>query len=291
MKIRTFVRLLFAVILVIPFIAQAAETLILTAPPRETPAAGQKLYGPLAAEISKLIGQPVRYQYPGLYMGDWGTYTHRMQEGKFAFIFDGPQFVSWRMKYLHDIPLVSLPGNLGYLVATNNPNIRSIHQLVGDPVCGIDSPNLLTLSFLSLFKEPLLQPSIVAIDSGGMPAIYKAQKAGQCSTAIYRRSFFMHHLNAAQRAKLRVIYRSQLDLPNQTLTVSTKVPAKARARIIAALTSTAGSKPALPILNRFAKGATHFIPVNPADFKGLADLLTPLGPISGWVPATKKNTS
>ena len=290
MTTRILARLVLAVMMATPLIAHATAPLILTAPPRETPAAGKKLYGPLAAEISKLIGQPVIYQYPGLYMGDWGTYTHRMQQGKFAFVFDGPQFVAWRMVYLHDIPLVSLPGHLGYLIVTVNPNINSIQQLIGDRVCGIDSPNLLTLSFLSLFKDPLQQPTIVAIDSGGMPAIYKAQMSVQCKTAIYRDSFYMHHLNDTQRAKLRVIYRSNLNLPNQTLTVSSQVDAKARARIIAALTSTNGATPALPILNRFAKGASHFIASDPEDFKGLSSLLTPLGPISGWVPSNNQNT-
>lgn len=267
-----------------PALAIAAKPLILTAPPRESPEAAKRLYDPLAQELSKLVGEPVVYQYPGLYMGDWGTYNHRMQMGDFTFVFDGPQFVSWRMKYLHDIPLVSLPGHLGYVVVTTSAQVTSLNDLIGSRVCGIDSPNLLTMSFLSLYKDPLQQPTLVAIDNGGMMAIYKAQMAGKCGTAIYRDSFFKRHLNDAQRSKLRVIYTSSRNMPNQTLTASPDVPIAARARIIAALTTPQGAQAATPIFNRFAKGATHFIPANPAAFKDLWNLLTPLGWVSGWVP-------
>lgn len=286
MTTRLLARLLLAILVATPLLAHAAIPLILTAPPRETPAAAKKLYGPLAADLSKLIGRPVIYQYPGLYMGDWSTYTHRMQQGKFDLVFDGPQFVAWRMKYLHDIPLVSLPGHLDYVIATNNPNIKSMRQLIGRRVCGIDSPNLLTLSFLSLFRDPMLQPTIVAVDSGGMTAIYKAQLSGRCATAIYRESYFEHHLNKIQSSRLRVIYRSKLNMPNQTLTVSQAVSAKIRDRIVAQLTTTAGAKSAMPILNRFAKGATHFIASKHENFKGLANLLTAFGTVSGWVPSS-----
>ncbi|OBS08628.1 phosphate/phosphite/phosphonate ABC transporter substrate-binding protein [Acidihalobacter prosperus] len=284
MTIRKLARLLLAFALAAPAFARAAEPLILTAPPRETRAAAEKLYGPLAKELTQLVGQPVVYRYPGLYMGDWGTYSHRMQKGEFTFVFDGPQFVSWRMKYLHDIPLVSLPGHLGYVVATDNVQVKSIRDLIGSHVCGLDSPNLLTLSFMSQFSDPLQQPILVAIDSGGFPAIYRAQLAGKCDTAIYRDSYYMHHLSDVQRSKLRVVYSSTGKLPNQSLTVSPSVPPAVRARIVAALTTTEGAKPAERIFKRFAKGASHFVPAVPAAFDNVYKLLTPLGWVSGWVP-------
>lgn len=291
MNTRTFPRMLLACLLVAPSLVQAAQPLILTAPPRETPAAAEQLYGPLAAELTKLVGQPVVYKYPGLYMGDWGTYSHRMQKGAFTFVFDGPQFVSWRMKYLHDVPLVSLPGHLAYVVVTSNPQINALKDLIGSRVCGLDSPNLLTLSFMSRYSDPLQQPIIVAIDSGGFPAIYRAQLAGKCDTAIYRDSYFKHHLSTVQRSKLRVIYTSTTPMPNQTLTASPDIPAAARARIIAALSNPESAKPAAPIFHRFAKGATHFIPADPTAFQGLYELLTPLGWVSGWVPKPDPNAS
>ncbi|WP_455380420.1 phosphate/phosphite/phosphonate ABC transporter substrate-binding protein [Acidihalobacter prosperus] len=288
MKIRNLAQLLILITSIPGLVpaSYAASSLIFTAPPRETPAAARKLYGPLAKKLSQLVGRKVVYKYPGLYIGDWGTYSHHMQQGKYAFVFDGPQFVSWRMKYLHDIPLVSLPGHLGYLVATDNPDVKSMKNLIGNRVCGIDSPNLLTLSFLSKFSDPVQQPVIIAIDSGGMPAIHRAQLAGKCHTAIYRDSYFEHHLSASERSKLRVIYRSPRNMPNQTITASPSISPAARQRIIAALTNPKHAKAASGIFTRFAKGATHFVAANPADFKGLYKLLTPLGSISGWVPGS-----
>lgn len=288
MKIRNLAQLLIftATIPILVHADTAQPPLIFTAPPRETPAAAKKLYSPLAKKLTQLVGRKVVYKYPGLYIGDWGTYSHQMQQGKYTFVFDGPQFVSWRMKYLHDIPLASLPGHLGYLIATDNPDVKSLKNLIGNRVCGIDSPNLLTISFLSKFSDPVQQPVLIAIDSGGMPAIHRAQLAGKCHTAIYRDSYFEHHLSTSERSKFRVIYRSPRNLPNQTLTAGPNISPAARHRIITALTNAKQAKAAVGVFKRFAKGATHFVAAKPSDFKGLYKLLTPLGSISGWVPGS-----
>ena len=42
----------------------AVADLVLTAPPRENAAKGQELYGPIADELTKLLGEKVIYQQP-----------------------------------------------------------------------------------------------------------------------------------------------------------------------------------------------------------------------------------
>ena len=41
-----------------------AQGLILSAPPRETPEAGMKMYGPIAQSLSKTLDVNVTYQHP-----------------------------------------------------------------------------------------------------------------------------------------------------------------------------------------------------------------------------------
>ncbi|MEJ2398266.1 MAG: PhnD/SsuA/transferrin family substrate-binding protein [Gammaproteobacteria bacterium] len=74
----------------------SAQDLILTAPPREKPAAGQKQYGPLAAYLTKLFGHKVKYVFPG----NWLKYQRDMRNDKYDIIFDGPHFISWRILHL-----------------------------------------------------------------------------------------------------------------------------------------------------------------------------------------------
>ncbi|KPJ93231.1 MAG: hypothetical protein AMJ53_07800, partial [Gammaproteobacteria bacterium SG8_11] len=65
--------------------------LILSAPPRELPEAGLKLYGPLASHLSELLGEKVIYQHPN----NWLEYQRDLRRGVYDIVFDGPHFVSW----------------------------------------------------------------------------------------------------------------------------------------------------------------------------------------------------
>ncbi|MGD8644542.1 MAG: phosphate/phosphonate ABC transporter substrate-binding protein, partial [Chromatiales bacterium] len=45
-------------VLAAPLSGVAQEQLILTAPPRESPEAGERMYGPLARQLTELLGRP-----------------------------------------------------------------------------------------------------------------------------------------------------------------------------------------------------------------------------------------
>ncbi|MDH5777459.1 MAG: phosphate/phosphite/phosphonate ABC transporter substrate-binding protein, partial [Gammaproteobacteria bacterium] len=68
----------------------------MTAPPRESKEAGNKLYTPLANHLSKLLNAKVVYQHPG----NWLNYQRDMREDKYDIVFDGPHFISWRLEHL-----------------------------------------------------------------------------------------------------------------------------------------------------------------------------------------------
>ena len=76
--------------LLLLFQSAIAKDLILTAPPREKPEAGQKLYGPIASYLTKLLGKKVVYKHPQ----NWLNYQHEMRHDKYDIVFDGPHFIS-----------------------------------------------------------------------------------------------------------------------------------------------------------------------------------------------------
>ena len=254
-----------------------AADLILTSPPRETKEAGEKLFGPLASHLSKLLNINVIYQHPG----NWLNYQREMRDDKYDIVFDGPHFISWRMEHLkHDV-LVKLPGELEfYLVADkNNNDLTSLEQLVGKKICGISPPNLSTLTVLDRFRNPVRQPVIKGI-KGGMPGVYKAFKDGQCPTAILRTTFFKKKLKQEDRDKLKILFQSA-PLPNQAISVSRRLTATHKNRMLQSLTLGDGTKPADAIVKRFGgKKAKSFVPANRDEYKGHNQLLE--GVIFGW---------
>ena len=129
-----------------------AKDLILTAPPRESAEAGQKIYGPIAAHLTKLLGSKVVYEHPA----NWIAYQRDMRNDKFDIVFDGPHFVSWRIAHLGHQVLVKLPGNLQFVLLTDKDSKKynKADDLIGKNICGISPPNLSTLSVLDYYRNP-----------------------------------------------------------------------------------------------------------------------------------------
>jgi ABC-type phosphate/phosphonate transport system substrate-binding protein len=266
--------LLFGLLVFSPLIF--AQDLILTAPPREKPADGQKQYGPLADYLTKLWGRKVVYVHPG----NWLKYQRDMREDKYDVIFDGPHFISWRMLHLGNEVVVQLPGALEfYLMAKKNDDkLNSIDDLVAKEFCGVPPPNLASLSIIAAFPNPVRQPVIKGIRGAGA-AVFKAFMDGQCSAAVLRTAFYKKGLTDEQRAQVKIIYASK-PYPNQGITVSKRVTARERSLMVQALTVGDGVKATQPILKRFGGKATHFIPAKHDDYVGINTLLE--GVIFGW---------
>ncbi|WP_455203153.1 PhnD/SsuA/transferrin family substrate-binding protein, partial [Kaarinaea lacus] len=148
------------------FASFASAELILSAPPRENPSVGEKLYGPLASHLTELLGEKVVYQHPH----NWLEYQRDIRRGVYDIVFDGPHFVSWRLEHLkHDV-LVKLPGTLEFVVVIHDDNdeIKSMKDLIGKKVCAIPPPNLATLTLIEQFNNPVRQPIIWGVNGGFM---------------------------------------------------------------------------------------------------------------------------
>jgi len=253
--------------------------LVLSAPPRESAADGLKQYGPLADQLSEILGEKVTYQQPK----GWMYYQRDMRADKYDIIFDGPHFMSWRIKQFGHIPVAKLPGKLGFVVITkknikgfNNREVNTIDDLMNVTVCSIAPPNLSSLTVLSKYEDPVSLPMMVPV-KGGMNGVYKAFKSGKCKAAILRDKFYAKKVSEQERAELKIIFKSD-PVANQGITVSTRVNEEQRTIIAATLTE-AGSG-ITPTLKRFSPKSDKMLFTDKADFDGYYELL--VGVVYGW---------
>lgn len=256
-----------------------AKDLILSAPPRENAEAGMKLYGPVAAHLTKLLGVKVSYEHPG----NWLKYQREMRNDKYDIVFDGPHFIAWREAHLGHEALIKLPGKLQFMLVTDKDSelIKEPNDLIGKNICGISPPNLSTLSVLDYFRNPVRQPVIKGI-KGGMGKVYKSlavKDKKKCDAAVLRTAFHKKKLKPEQKAVIKTIFKSKV-MPNQGVSVSPRVSLELKLRMKKSLTIGEGVESTKGILKRFAGKSKSFIPVSEKEYVGYNDLLE--GVIFGW---------
>lgn len=265
-----FVTFLFLVL----FINSANAELIFTAPPRENAEKASKLYGPLAEQLSNVIGERVIYKQPS----GWFDYARNMRDGKYDIVFDGPHFAAWRVKNLKHIPIATLPGNLNFLLVTrkSSSSINTIRDLTGKKICGLLSPNLGTNLVFDSFNNPVLQPIIHEV-KGGMKHVYKSFKQRKCDAAILRDAAYFR-LPKSEKAQLKILMKTR-PMPNQTITVSTRLRENAN-KIAQFMVSRDGAQAAENILSRYSKKKKYFESTSVNNYSGIEDLLE--GVVFGW---------
>ena len=256
--------------------AFADNTLILSAPPRETQDAGNKQYEITASFISQILGKPVKYEHPR----NWLNYQNDMRNDKYDIVFDGPHFASWRMVHLGHDMLAKLPGKLQFylLTAADNTQINSADDLIGKKICGISPPNLSTLSVLAYYQNPVRQPVIKGI-KGGMGKVYNTYKTGACEALVLRTAFYDKKLTSADRKSLKIIYKSAA-MPNQVISAGKRLTPAEKSRMQVALISQEGAQATEPTLKRFGGKSKAFIPATAEEYEGYNNLLE--GVIFGW---------
>ena len=266
------------VLLLFSFASVHAE-LILTSPPRENAAAGLAQYGPLAEYLSEVLGEKVVYEQSK----GWLFYQRDMRNDKFDIIFDGPHFMSWRMKQFNHTLAAKLPGKLGFIVVTPKGTkgfyqrkIRGLNDLINIPVCALAPPNLSSMTVLAQYENPVSLPKLKTV-KGGMKGVYKAFKGGQCKAAILRDKFYEKKVPEEDKANLEVVFISA-PIANQGITLSSRVSKDQAAKIRAALVEESGAT--APTLKRFAGKAKKMLPADSSEYEEFYTLLT--GVVFGW---------
>ena len=255
-------------------LSSAQAELILTAPPRESADDGQAQYGPLAEKLSEILGEKVSYQQPK----GWLYYQRDMRHDKFDIVFDGPHFMSWRIKQFNHTPVAKLPGKLSFIIITkkDTQDINSVDDLVNIPVCAIAPPNLSTMTVLAQLDNPVRQPRLITA-KGGMKGVYKSFKEGKCVAAILRDKFFEKKVPEHERDNLKMVFKS-VPVSNQGITVSNRINSEKRALIANALTNI--NEGTQPTLKRFSGKAEKMLPVTHNEYDVHHTLLT--GVVFGW---------
>lgn len=197
----------------------SAETLIFSAPPRESAQKGEKTYSDIARYLSKVLNRNIVYRHPG----NWLSYSADMRSGKYDLVFDGPHFVSWRINKLKHTPLIKIPGDFVFyfLARKDNNKVSSFDDLVGKRVCGHAPPNQGTLRLYDQFKNPMRLPILVQVK--GWRNIYQAMLDGKCEVAIVPGKIYKKV--EPNRDKTKVIYQSS-PVSGQAITASNKFSAK-----------------------------------------------------------------
>lgn len=236
------------------------------------------MYGPLAAHLSKTLGVQVTYKHPG----NWLKYQRDMRNDKYDIVFDGPHFIAWRVAHLGHEAIIKLPDKLQFMLVyeKGGEEYTQPDDLIGKIICGISMPNLLTLSILDYYRNPVRQPMIKGI-KGGMGKVHKtlvAKKAG-CKVAVLRTAFYKKKLKKEQRENLKTLFLSKA-MPNQGISVSKRISQKLKDKITNELNIGKGVASMKGILKRFGGKAKSFIPVKPNEYDGFNMLLE--GVIFGW---------
>lgn len=239
----------------------AAADLTLSTQPRGPHTEVDRPFGELAAYLAKLTGATVSYSY----IDNWLSYAEEMQNGQFDIVFDGPAFVSWRMRNQNHEVLVKVAGDHVRHVVTvkkDNNRIKSIHDLAGHTVCGRPTPNLASLVLLKEFTNPIRQPIIVPAES--YDDAFQKMLAGRCTGAVVGESRFKKY-GDNDRGRAKVVFTSK-PLPTPAITAGQRVTPEQKRKIVEALTSPEASKHIGAFLKKYA-GDKPFVSANPAEYR------------------------
>jgi len=258
------------------FAETVSAKIVLSAPPREKPDAGEKFYGPIAKALSEVLNEKVVYVHPK----NWVQYSNDMRSGKYDIIFDGPHFAAWRIEHGGHVPVARLSGNLQFyiLAKKSDTELTKMQDLLGKTFCGLASPNLGTMSAFNIYKNPIVQPTIQIV-KGGMKKVMKKFLAGGCRAAVMRDKLYQK-LPPEKKKLIRVIAKSK-KMPNQSFTASTRLSKQQLKKITQFFTSKQGAKKTDKLLSRFSKKKKFWISTKKGEFNDLNFLLE--GVVYGWL--------
>lgn len=247
--------------------AVARGDLVFSTQPRGPYAKIGPAFEQVADYISKVSGEKVVYRH----FGDWISYSAAIRNDDLDIVFDGPQFVAWRLAYRKHVLVTMLPPSDArhiVVVKKDNSAIAQVKQLAGRAVCGRPPPNLASLELLREFDNPARVPLIVEVDS--YEGAYRGLMQGKCAGALMSNTVY-EKLDKDARAA-RVVFTSKRKLPPGGFTVGPGIAPEVRAKIGKVLVSPDSAKAIKAFLDDYSKGRTLAEP-RPEEYKGVEDLL------------------
>lgn len=238
--------------------------LILSSAPRDSKEVEEQIYKPIAELLSKATGEKVTFKWGDNFL----IYQSEMRKGVYDITLDGPHLVAWRMAKLGHVPLVKFPGSLEFvlIVKKDQNKVQALKDLAGRTVCALPPPNLATLTVMSEFDNPSRQPHVIGVQAFG--DTYKGVVSGQCVAGILQAKLYFNLDKDAKAAK--VIFDTK-PLPNQAFTVSPRVTAEMRDKMVQALLSPEGAAASQKLLDAFK--APKLVAASPDEYRGLERLV------------------
>lgn len=238
---------------------------LFTAPPRETIEKGVEIYKPIADFLSRETGERFVYRYPG----SWAEYSRGMQHGEYDLAFDGPHFVSWRIKHINHDVMVKLPQlHIWRVIARkDNANINTMDDLVGRKVCAPKSPNFGMLTMMSHFSNPDKQP--VHVITKGWKDGFDGVVDGICEATVLPKT--NHKKFDPSLSKTRAVH-THLPYPNQAFTAGPRIDPAIKAKIRKAMLSKEGQMAMSRLRDRFTQGA-QLVAAENEEYEGISLVL------------------
>lgn len=234
--------------------------------PTHPKAVAEAMYTPILTYLSEKVGRKIELVHTNSFL----DYTLRMRKNQFDLAFDGPHFVSWRMKKMADVPLVRLQGQIQVLLAApiSEVKITQPSNLIGRKICAFPSPNLLTMAILDNFKNPMRQPLLV--NGKGFKGLLNCVKAGKGKGVVLREGFW----KKMDQSKFKLLMRNERTFPERTFSASSSLDSRTREIIRDALLSPEAAPHLQRLLTTFKKKA--LVKVSAEEFEDLYPLLAPL---------------
>jgi len=253
------------IILITGYSNSVTADYLFTAPPRESQQKGIDIYKPIADFLSKATGERFVYKHPG----DWTEYSRGMQNEEYDLVFDGPHFVSWRIKNINHDVVVKLPQLHIWrvIVKSDNNEESSMDDLVDRKVCAPKSPNFGMLTMMSHYPNPDREP--VHIITKGWKDGFNAVVAGKCEATVLPKT--NHRKFDPDLEKTKAIH-THLPYPNQAFTYGPKLSPGLKSNVKKALLTSNGQESMLKLRERFSRGA-NLVSAENEDYEGISLVL------------------
>jgi len=229
----------------------------------------------LAAQLTDILGEPVRYVAPINEM----LYGQQVRKGAYDILIDNPVLAAWRInKGMHKpVAVINAPSTYLVIVPATDSSTKSPEQLIGKAVCVQSSPSVANLMFMNLYPNPIQTPNLRIVDAH--KTIAEKVLDGSCRAGVVSVAFFENVLEQNAQKQLRVIYNTRPLLGN-AMTVSSKVSEEKRKALSKRITSAeALNDPMVQSINAVSSALggnaakTNWLEAKPESFKGLEQLL------------------